>query len=180
MAITAGLYFCDGQHCGGEPLRLSLIIVKSQKILRSNAGADGVKDMQSRNWIPVLPLAILFALQLTASHGEEAIGKAISVTPQAEGSHGGTRTLSEGADVYSRETVRAGDTGKTDLRFRDSSNLSVGPKSSVRLDKFVYDPNTSTGSVAIQATRGTFRFVAGSQGGSYQIKTPYGTLGVRG
>ncbi|MGA8593021.1 MAG: hypothetical protein WB803_27585, partial [Pseudolabrys sp.] len=81
--------------------------------------------MQSRNWIPVLPLAILFALQLTASHGEEAIGKAISVTPQAEGSHGGTRTLSEGADVYSRETVRAGDTGKADLRFRDSSNLSV-------------------------------------------------------
>ena len=76
--------------------------------------------------------------------------------------------------------MQAGDTGKTDLRFRDSSNLSVGPKSSVRLDKFVYDPNTSTGSVAIQATRGTFRFVAGSQGGSYQIKTPYGTLGVRG
>ena len=75
MAITAGLYFCDGQHCGGEPLRLSLIIVKSQKILRSNAGADGVKDMQSRNWIPVLPLAILFALQLTASHGEEPSGK---------------------------------------------------------------------------------------------------------
>jgi uncharacterized membrane protein YeaQ/YmgE (transglycosylase-associated protein family) len=40
-----------------------------------------------------------------------------------------------------------------------------------------------TGSVAIQATPGTFRFVAGSQGGSYQkyqIKTPYGTLGVRG
>ena len=182
MAITAGLDFCDGQHCGGEPLRLSLIIVKSQKILRSDAGADGVKDMQSRNWIPVLPLAILFALQLTASHGEEAIGKAISVTPQAEGSHGGTRTLSEGADVYSRETVRAGDTGKTDLRFRDSSNLSVGPKSSVRLDKFVYDPNTSTGSVAIQATRGTFRFVAGSQGKgtNYQIKSPYGTLGIRG
>ena len=49
--------------------------------------------------------------------------------------------------------------------------------------KTVYDPNTSTGSVAIQATPGTFRFVAGSQGGSYQkyqIKTPYGTLGVRG
>jgi len=27
------------------------------------------------------------------------------------------------------------------LRFHDNSNLSVGPKSSVRLDKFVYDPN---------------------------------------
>ena len=138
--------------------------------------------MQNRNWIQVLPLAILFALQATTSHTQEAIGKATSVKPQAEGSHGGTRTLSGGSDIYSKETVHTGDTGKADLQFRDQSNLSVGPKSSVRLDKFVYDPNKSAGSVAIQATRGSFRFVTGSQGGggNYQIKTPYGTLGVRG
>jgi len=67
------------------------------------------------------------------------------------------------------------------LKFRDNSNLSVGPKSSVRLDKFVYDPNKSAGGVAVEATRGSFRFVTGSQGnGSYQVKTPYGTLGIRG
>ena len=137
--------------------------------------------MQSRFWIPVLPLAILFALQATASHGQEAIGKATSVRPEAEGSHGGKRTLSGGADIYSRETVRTGDTGQADLQFNDRSNLSVGPKSTVQLDKFVYDPNKSAGTIAVQATRGSFRFVTGSQGtGSYQIKTPYGTLGVRG
>jgi hypothetical protein len=132
------------------------------------------------NWSQVLPLTILLALQATASNAQEAIGKATSVRPQAEGSHGGTRTLSGGASVYSQETVRTGDTGQADLQFRDNSNLSVGSKSSVRLDKFVYDPNKSKGTVAIQATRGTFRFVTGSQGGSYQIKSPYGTLGIRG
>jgi hypothetical protein len=137
--------------------------------------------MQSRNWIPALRLAILFALQANVSNAQEAIGKATSVRPQAEGSHGGTRTLSGGANVYSQETVRTGDTGQADLQFRDNSNLSVGSKSSVRLDKFVYDPNKSTGAVTIQATRGSFRFVTGSQGkGTYQIKSPYGTLGIRG
>jgi hypothetical protein len=51
----------------------------------------------------------------------------------------------------------------------------------VHLDKFVYDPNKSNGALAIEATRGTFRFVTGSQGsGAYKVKTPYGTLGVRG
>ena len=134
--------------------------------------------MQNRNWIPVLMLGGLFALQSTASNAQDAIGKATSVVPQAEGSQAGT--LSGGSNVYSKETVRTGDTGKADLRFHDSSNLSVGPKSSVRLDKFVYDANKSKGTVAIQATRGTFRFVTGSQGGSYQIKSPYGTLGIRG
>ena len=135
--------------------------------------------MQSRIWIPVLLLGGLFAVQSTAASAQEQIGKATSVRPQAEGSHG-NRTLSGGSDVYSRETVRTGDSGNADLQFRDKSNLTVGPKSSVRLDKFVYDPNKSTGAVTIQATRGTFRFVTGSQGGSYQIKSPYGTLGIRG
>jgi hypothetical protein len=58
----------------------------------------------------------------------------------------------------------------------------VGPASTVRLDKFVYDPKKGSGSVAIEASRGAFRFVTGSQnkGGDYKVKTPYGTLGVRG
>jgi len=89
--------------------------------------------------------------------------------------------LSSGSSVYSKETVRTGDSGQADLQFHDSSNLTVGPKSSVRLDKFVYDTNKSASTVAIQATRGSFRFVTGSQGkGNVQVKTPYGTLGVRG
>ena len=135
--------------------------------------------MQSHNLIPLFMLGGLLALQATAASAQEAIGKATSVRPQAEGSHG-SRTLSGGASVYSQETVRTGDSGQADLQFRDNSSLSVGSKSSVRLDKFVYDPNKSAGAVTIQATRGTFRFVTGSQGGSYQIKSPYGTLGIRG
>ena len=135
--------------------------------------------MCNRSWIYALPLTILFALQASTTHGQEAIGKATSVRPQAEGSHAGP--LSGGSNVYSKETVHTGDTGQADLQFHDHSNLSVGPKSSVRIDKFVYDSNKSAGSVAIQATRGSFRFVTASQGnGAVQVKTPYGTLGIRG
>jgi hypothetical protein len=137
--------------------------------------------MQTRTWIPALVLGGLFALASTASNAQ-AIGNATSVIPQAEGSHGGaSRQLSGGSEVYSKETIRTGTSGKAGFQFKDSSNLKVGPSSSVRLDKFVYDPNRSTGTVAIQATRGTFRFVTGSQNSkAYHIKTPYGTLGIRG
>jgi hypothetical protein len=135
--------------------------------------------MQSRYWVPVLLFGAVVALQSTAASSQEAIGKATSVVPQADGSHGGT--LSGGSSVYSKETVRTGSSGKADLQFHDSSQLSVGSNSSVRLDKFVYDPNKSAGTVAIQATKGSFRFVTGAQGkGNVQVKTPYGTLGVRG
>jgi hypothetical protein len=134
--------------------------------------------MNARRLAPGLLLVVLFALQSTVSRGQEAIGSAASVKPQAEAN---TRTLSGGSTVYSKELIRTGDAGVADLRFHDNSNLSVGPKSSVRLDKFVYDPNKSAGGVAVEATRGSFRFVTGSQNkGSYQVKTPYGTLGIRG
>jgi hypothetical protein len=102
-----------------------------------------------------------------AAHGQEAIGSATSITPQAEGSHGGKHTT--------------GVVGIAGLRFHDNSDLKVGPKSRVKLDKFIYDPNRSAGSVAIEAAKGSFRFSTGSQTeGSYQVKTPYGTLGIRG
>jgi len=135
--------------------------------------------MCKRSWIYAFPLTILFALPATTSRALEVIGKTTSVIPQAEGSHAGP--LSGGSNVYSKETVRTGQSGQVDLQFKDNSNLKVGSNSSVHLDKFVYDPTKSTRDVAIEATRGTFRFVTGSQGtGAYKINTPYGTLGVRG
>src|SRR5262249_37419938 len=71
--------------------------------------------------------------------------------------------------------------GQADLRLIDHTNLSVGPSSTVRLDKFVYDPKKGSGSVAIDATKGAFRFVTGSQNKSgYKVKTPYGVIGTRG
>jgi hypothetical protein len=41
--------------------------------------------MQSRIWFPALLLGGLFALQSTAPNAQEAVGKATSVKPQAEG-----------------------------------------------------------------------------------------------
>jgi hypothetical protein len=134
--------------------------------------------MQSRTWISMLLLTGLFVVISTASNGQEAIGSTTSVKPQAEAN---TRTLSTGSSVYSKELIHTGDIGVANLRFHDNSNLNVGPKSSVRLDKFVYEPNKSAGSVAVEAARGSFRFATGAQSkGSYQVKTPYGTLGIRG
>ena len=134
--------------------------------------------MQSRTWTSMLLLTGSLALISTVSRGEDAIGSATSLKPQAEAN---TRTLSTGSSVYSKELIHTGDNGAANLRFHDNTNLGVGPRSSVRLDKFVYDQNKSVGGVAVEAARGSFRFASGSQSkGSHQVKTPYGTLGIRG
>jgi hypothetical protein len=123
--------------------------------------------------------AVLLAVTSTVANAQTRIGTANSVQPEASGSVAGT--LSAGSGVHANETVKTGSSGKAGLQFNDQSNLSVGPSSQVRLDKFAYDPNKGTGSTVIEATRGTFRFTTGPQnGGQVKIKTPYGTLGTRG
>jgi hypothetical protein len=135
--------------------------------------------MGSRILVPALALGFVFALQSTASHAQTRIGAANAVKPEASGSVAGT--LSAGSGVHANETVRTGSSGQAGMRFIDQSNLNVGPSSSVRLDKFVYDPNKGSGTVVIEGARGAFRFSTGSQNkGDVKIKTPSGTLGIRG
>jgi hypothetical protein len=130
----------------------------------------------SRHFISALPLVVLFGLGSTVANAQ-TVGTAQSVKPDASGSISGT--LSAGSGVHANETIKTGSSGQAGLQFNDKSNLSVGPSSQVRLDKFVYDPNKGTSGVAIEATRGAFRFA--SQGkGEVRIKTPSGTLGIRG
>ena len=138
--------------------------------------------MHSHKWMHASVLTALFAMQATVSNAEPRIGTAASTRPNAEAVAGGnTQTLSAGSEVFANQTVRTGNRGMADLVFLDKTNLSVGPTSEVRLDKFVYDPRGSAGSVVVQMTRGSFRWVTGSQGkDAYQIGTPHGTLGVRG
>ena len=125
------------------------------------------------------PLLVLLAATSTVANAQTRIGTAQTVKPDASGSVAGT--LSAGSGVHANETVKTGSAGQAGLQFNDQSNLSVGPSSQVRLDKFVYDPNKGGGSTVIEATRGTFRFTTGAQNkAEVKIKTPYGTLGMRG
>jgi hypothetical protein len=140
--------------------------------MRTSSGTFG------RVCISALPLVVMLAIGSTTANAQ-TIGTANSVKPEASGSIAGT--LSAGSGVHANETVKTGSSGQAGLQFNDHSNLTVGPSSQVRLDKFVYDPNKGTRAMAVEATRGAFRFSSGAQnGGEVKIKTPSGTLGIRG
>jgi FecR protein len=110
------------------------------------------------------------------------IGTAASTVDKVEGVlEGAPRFINTGSEVYSNELLKTGDKGIARLVFLDRTDLAVGPKSEVKLDKFVYDPDRNSGAVVINITRGAFRFVTGTQDHrNYSIVTPQGTLGVRG
>src|SRR5256714_8347128 len=64
--------------------------------------------------------------------------------------------------------------------FRDDTNLSLGPGSTLRLDRTLFD-DPKAGDIAIKLTLGAFRFITGnSNKEAYAITTPIATVGIRG
>jgi hypothetical protein len=63
----------------------------------------------------------------------------------------------------------------------DRSTFGIGANSSVRIDRFVYDPNQGR-SVVTTFFKGALRFFSGREddGNSAEVNTPSGRIGIRG
>jgi len=86
-------------------------------------------------------------------------------------------------DVESYDTVKTKN-GRTAIQFLDETRVDVTENSKLVIDEFVYDPNTSTGSLALKASFGTVRYASGqiakNSRQNIKIRTPTAVVGVRG
>ena len=65
--------------------------------------------------------------------------------------------------------------------LNDNSNVTVGPGSTIKLDDFVYSGPKQPGTIALNMTKGTLRFITGDANKrAYTIWTPTAAIGVRG
>jgi hypothetical protein len=94
---------------------------------------------------------------------------------------GASAPLTTGDSVFRNETVRTGADSNAKLVFLDSTNLGVGPVSSVKLDQFVYVGESNGQKMTVNLAKGVFRFTTGAlDKKAYQITTPTAAIGVRG
>src|ERR1700720_4766427 len=92
-----------------------------------------------------------------------------------------TRQINVGDGLLRDETVRTGLDSAARLVMADSTNLSLGPSATIKLDRTVFDDEHTYRDIAIRLTAGAFRFVTGnSEKAAYRITTPLATIGVRG
>lgn len=121
-----------------------------------------------------------FALPGVAVAQQVDIGVASAITNRVQGSVG-ARTLKTGDRIFQNENIETGGDSRSQLLFRDETVLNVGPDSRVTLDRFVYDPARGGSAAAVSVTRGALRFISGNMPSqSYEIRTPAGSIGVRG
>ena len=132
---------------------------------------------------------VLFTLSLTSgiaglpattSAAEGPIGVAATVRNTVSQLEPQVTRIAKGDEVVRNEVVRTAADSDTRIVLRDDTNLSLGPGSTLKLDRTVFD-DPKAGDIAIKLTQGAFRFVTGnSNKEAYVITTPIATMGVRG
>src|SRR6266581_849209 len=130
-------------------------------------------------------LPLLCAAVLAIATAAPAFGR-VGVTSQTDGDPLGKppataeRVLRVGIDIQANELITTKADDRAHIVFLDGTALTVAPNAQLVIDKFVYDPQTKTGEVAVSVATGVFRLVGGkiSKTGTINIKTPSATIGL--
>src|SRR5882757_9903050 len=130
--------------------------------------------------LAVIPLGAVLA---TSAHAD-TVGTAGAVNTTSSGTQPGapTRVIEIGTQVVENEKIQTTASGSVQVLFIDKTTLNVGPNSSLVIDRFVYNPATTKGELALSLGKGVMRVVGGvathSEGAT--IRTPVAAIGLRG
>jgi hypothetical protein len=139
--------------------------------------------MKLRNCVLyVAALCLSAGLAASAAHAQARVGEAAVVKNEVvRVLASATSQINVGDGVLRDEIVRTGLDSAARLVMADSTNLSLGPGATIKLDRTVFNDEHTYRDIAIRLTTGAFRFVTGhSEKTAYKITTSLATVGVRG
>ncbi len=132
-------------------------------------------------WGGVLCASVLLAGAVTAAADTVGAVQVVKRNVYGKPPEANETPKHPGNPVVYRETIKTLSDSAALIRFDDGSELTVGAKSVVQLDEFVYDPKTNTGKALLSVSGGAIRFVTGSMPkGNTTIVTPTATMVLRG
>ncbi|MBO9418148.1 FecR domain-containing protein [Labrenzia sp. R4_2] len=135
-------------------------------------------------WAAVGATALL-SLLVNETVQATTVGTAAAVNTDAFGTPPGAvrQVKLLGDNVLYNERIETSGSGLVQVLLNDGSTFTVGANSDLVIDEFVYDPNAGTGKLVASFGKGVVRFVGGKvskQKGGVSVKTPVGTIGIRG
>jgi hypothetical protein len=153
-------------------------------VIRIASAPDPTSSRRSSDgrFSSILVAAVMFFGSGEVAWSEERIGGAEIVINIVEGglSSGSITPVAQGDAVYRDEGVRTRVDSKARLLLMDKTNLTVGPSSTIRLDRFVYSGPKQPGTIVLNLAKGTCRLVVGDANKhSYTIVTPTAAIGIR-
>lgn len=136
--------------------------------------------------IALLNACLLFsAVPALADQDEAPAGSVKSVTGEAlMVRKGASAVLKPGDRIYEKDTLTTGKTGALGLVLRDNSTLSLGPATSITVERFMFAPEKGELSSITRITRGSVASVSGEitklRPESSKVVGPGFSIGIRG
>lgn len=94
------------------------------------------------------------------------------------------KNLGSGDRIFLGDEISTGPNSGMQIMLLDETIFTIGPDAGLVIDEFVYDPATNAGQVTASVVKGAFRFVSGrvakEEPRNMNVKTPVGTIGIRG
>lgn len=129
----------------------------------------------------ILSLLAVVASAVMPARAQTRVGEAVVIQKEVVRVAASSTQINVGDGVLRDEVVRTGAESAARFVMADSTNLSLGPGATIKLDRTVFNDEHSYREIAIRLTEGAFRFVTGhSEKAAYKINTPLATIGVRG
>jgi hypothetical protein len=98
----------------------------------------------------------------------------------------GTETLEArpGDAIFASDALRTGADGSVGVTLKDDTRLSLGPASEVRVERYVYAPDSGAIGMVLNFVRGMAMYVSGHIAklapDAIRLETPAAIVGVRG
>jgi hypothetical protein len=94
------------------------------------------------------------------------------------------RKLSIGKSIFEKDIVTTEESSSVTLIFSDKTRFELGPESSLKVNKYLYEQNSNEDSTSIKILKGTFRFISGliakNKPEAMEVNTAVATIGIRG
>jgi len=141
--------------------------------------------MKNPNYLRWIPIAILLVILLPQLSYAATIGNVVLQDGVTSVEREGTESdLNLDSGIMFMDNVKTGK-GELGITFIDDTNVAVSSQSSLIIDDFVYDPNSTEGSkLALKIVFGTVRYASGNiaklNKQNVDIRTPTARIGVRG
>lgn len=92
--------------------------------------------------------------------------------------------LLTGSKIFYGDTIIVKEKSNAQILLLDETALTVGEKSELTIDDFVYDPETKVGKIISSIKLGTVRIITGEiskqNPDNLKVKVPTGSIGARG
>lgn len=129
---------------------------------------------------------LVLCIQSPSFANNNVAGKTILAKGQVEGFDSvsqATRKLKRRSQIFSVDSITTGEKSKAQFSMSDGGLITLKENTKILISNYAYRPEQGEASATLEVVSGGLRSISGlikKSGGDYQVKTPVGSIGIRG